>query len=110
VDNVHYRHNATNVYNAKKERKESMSLTKVASTDFHQRTGEFVDKAMVSPIAITKRGRPSLVLMSFDEYQRLTGLSRRALKVTELNEEQLKALSEAEVPKEFDHLNRELDE
>ena len=87
-----------------------MSITTVPSTDFHQRTGEFVDRAMVSPIAITKRGRPHLVLMSFDEYQRLTGSNRRSLHITQLSDAQLESLSQARVPARFEDLNEELED
>jgi prevent-host-death family protein len=86
-----------------------MPMTKVASTDFHQRTGEFVDRALMAPIAITKRGRPSLVLMSFEEYKRLTGRTQRAMHVSQMSDEDIAILEDTRMDPKYDYLNEELD-
>ncbi len=48
-------------------------------------------------------------MLSIEEYRRLKQLDRKALFVEELSDAELEAISRAEVPAEYDHLNREYD-
>lgn len=50
-----------------------MSVTTMSSRDFNQDTGRAKAAARSGPVFITDRGRPAHVLMTFEEYQRLTG-------------------------------------
>ncbi|HSH84895.1 MAG TPA: type II toxin-antitoxin system Phd/YefM family antitoxin [Guyparkeria sp.] len=49
-----------------------MTITTISSREFNQGTSEAKRAANDGPVFITDRGRPAHVLMSFDEYQRLT--------------------------------------
>ena len=55
-----------------------MGITTVTSREFNQYAGEAKKAANSGPVFITDRGRPSHVLISFEEYQRLTR-SRRSI-------------------------------
>lgn len=55
-----------------------MSITTVTSREFNQYAGVAKKAANSGPVFITDRGRPSHVLLSFEEYQRLTR-SRRSI-------------------------------
>ncbi len=46
---------------------------KLSSREFNQAVSEAKRAAESGPVFITHRGRPSHVLMSIEEYQRLTG-------------------------------------
>lgn len=48
-------------------------MTRVSATDFKNNIGTFSDTAMNEPVIITSHQRDRLVLMSADEYRRLTG-------------------------------------
>ncbi len=48
-----------------------MSLTTFSSRQFNQDTSRAKQAAASGPVIITDRGRPSHVLLSIDEYQRL---------------------------------------
>ncbi len=50
-----------------------MAFTTLSSRQFNQDTSVAKKAARQGPVVITDRGRPSHVLLSFDEYQRLTG-------------------------------------
>ena len=50
-----------------------MSITKMSSREFNQDTGRAKNAAHDGPVFITDRGRPAHVLLTFDDYQRLTG-------------------------------------
>jgi antitoxin Phd len=42
------------------------------SAEFHRRIGHFQDLALVEPIMVTRNGRARVVLISAQEYERLT--------------------------------------
>lgn len=48
-------------------------MTRVTATEFKNNIGAFSDAAMNEPVIITSHQRDRLVLMSADEYRRLTG-------------------------------------
>lgn len=50
-----------------------MAVTTLSSREFNQDTGRAKNAARSGPVFITDRGRPAHVLLTFDDYQRLTG-------------------------------------
>jgi len=50
-----------------------MSITTMTSREFNQHAGDAKKAALKGPVFITDRGRPAHVLLSIDEYRRLTG-------------------------------------
>jgi prevent-host-death family protein len=51
----------------------AMSITKLSSRDFNQNTSGAKRAAKRGPVFITDRGRPSHVLLTVEEYERITG-------------------------------------
>ncbi len=49
-----------------------MTITTLSSREFNQGTSEAKRAANNGPVFITDRGRPAHVLMTFEDYQRLT--------------------------------------
>lgn len=49
-----------------------MTITTISSREFNQGTSEAKRATSNGPVFITDRGRPAHVLMSFEDYQRLT--------------------------------------
>jgi prevent-host-death family protein len=83
-----------------------MSETSVSSTEFQKAFGRIRETALRTPVTITHHGRDSLVLVAADEYRRLKARDRRAVFVSELTDEEMRAIAEAEIPAEaaaFDH-------
>ncbi len=50
-----------------------MSVTTMSSREFNQHASDAKKAAKKGPVFITDRGRPAHVLLSIEEYQRLTG-------------------------------------
>ena len=50
-----------------------MSITTLSSREFNQDTSRAKKAAQDGPVFITDRGRPAHVLLSIEQYQRLTG-------------------------------------
>jgi prevent-host-death family protein len=48
-------------------------VTRLSSREFNQDTGKAKRAAKKGPVFITDRGRPSHVLLTAEEYQRITG-------------------------------------
>lgn len=50
-----------------------MTITTLSSRQFNQDAGKAKKAAQAGPVIITDRGRPAHVLLTFDEYKKLTG-------------------------------------
>ena len=50
-----------------------MTIKKISSRDFNQDVGKAKRAAAKGPVVITDRGEPAHVLLTIEEYQRLTG-------------------------------------
>lgn len=50
-----------------------MTITTISSRQFNQDTSQAKKAAKVGPVFITDRGRPAHVLLTFDEYKKITG-------------------------------------
>ena len=51
----------------------TVSITTISSREFNQDAGGAKRAAEKGPVIITDRGRPSHVLLSFEEYRKLAG-------------------------------------
>lgn len=80
---------------------------KVTSTEFKNAIGRFQDAAMSQPVEITKNGRTHTVLISADYFELLTH-GRIVRRIEDIDPETLRAISAAEVPAEYAHLDAEL--
>jgi prevent-host-death family protein len=50
-----------------------MAITTISSREFNQDTSAAKKATHLGPVIITDRGKPAHVLLSIEEYQRLTG-------------------------------------
>lgn len=78
---------------------------RVSTADFIKNYGTLADKALAEPVTITKNGRDRLVLLSFDEFQRLMRRDRRVVRPEDLTEQEIAAIEKAEVPAEYAYLD-----
>ena len=49
-----------------------VDMISVNATDFKNNLGQFLQKIYAEPVVINKMGRPTAVLLSYEEYERLT--------------------------------------
>jgi prevent-host-death family protein len=54
-----------------------MTITTLSSREFNQDTGRAKKAASKGPVFITDRGKPAHVLLSIDDYRRITGGPRK---------------------------------
>lgn len=60
----------------------------------------YQDRALHVPVTVTNHGRPSVVIIAADEYERLRSLDRQALSIAELGEADIAAIADARVPED----------
>ena len=78
----------------------------VASTEFQNRAGHYMEASARRPVFITKHKRPARVLIDIEEYERLKARdTRQAYLVEDLPEEWIDALRNADLS----HLDPALD-
>ncbi len=85
-----------------------MNITRVTASEFQKSFGALSDKALREPVAITKQGRYHLVVLSAEEYARLTRRDRKVYAAGDLPDEWLEAVKAAKPPAGLEHLDEEL--
>jgi len=86
----------------------------VASHDVAKAFGRYQDEALSAhPVTVTRYGRPSVVILSFAEYERLRsgGPSRprrEVMRAAEIPDDLLHAIETAEAPEEAGAFNHEV--
>jgi PHD/YefM family antitoxin component YafN of YafNO toxin-antitoxin module len=88
-------------------------MLEVPATEVAKRFSQYRLAAQREPVAVTHHSRVTEVLISkadYDEYMRLKGLATRALRLADLSDESVAALSEARMDSRHDHLNSLMDD
>ncbi len=87
-----------------------MKSERVTATEFLNATGKFFDAAKKAPVVITKHGRNALVVMDYDEYERLKSYDTREwLRPSELDDDLAAELRTAEMDPRHAHLDKLVD-
>lgn len=83
-----------------------MTVITVASTEFQNRAGLYIEQSGKAPVFITKHRRPVRVLLDIDEYERLKACdTRRAFFADELPKDIIEAIGKAD----YSHIDPALD-
>lgn len=83
-----------------------MPITKLSSREFNQDTSRAKRAAKKGPVFITDRGRPSHVLLTAEEYERITGRQKSIAELLAMPEA---ADIEFEPPRLAEDIHEELD-
>lgn len=88
-------------------------MKEITEKDFQSNFEEYRNTALIEPVRITSEDESQLVLISnqfYDQLLRLYRKEQRAFDVSELSEEDVKAITEAKMPAELDYLNEEMED
>lgn len=85
-----------------------MDTLKVSAAEFQRNIGRYQDLALSRPVAVTRNGRESTVLISSEEYERLKRRDRQVLGLDDFTEADIAALEEARPPAEARAFDPEL--
>ncbi len=72
----------------------------INASQFQKRVGEFSDIARRVPVTVTRHGRPSVVLLSAEDYERLKRIEEwatKAVKVANLPRATIRAMKTAKL-------------
>jgi prevent-host-death family protein len=83
---------------------------RVTSAELVRNFGELSDVALREAVHITKNGRERLVLISEEEYQRLTHGERVVRRTEDMPEELIAMLEKVRMDPKYDYLNEELED
>ena len=79
------------------------------ASEFQQAFGAYSAQALREPVTITKHGRPQLVVLAAEEYQRLKRRDRKVGLTVDLSDEWIEAIRQAKVPDEYAFLDELLE-
>lgn len=80
----------------------------VTSAELVRNFGELSDVALAEPVHITKNGRERLVLISEEEFQRLTHGERIVRRTEDTPDELIALLEQTRMDPKYDYLNEDL--
>lgn len=83
-------------------------MLKVSAAEFQRNIGRYQDLALRQPIAVTRNGRESCVLLSTEEYRRLKRRDREVLSIDEFSDADIETVRRAEAPAESAAYDNEL--
>ena len=70
----------------------------ITSAEAQKNFGRYREQALEEPVVVTQYGKPSVVILSAMEYQRLKELDRRVMLLDEMSDAEIEEMAEAEVP------------
>ncbi|MBB6250398.1 type II toxin-antitoxin system Phd/YefM family antitoxin [Nitrospirillum iridis] len=73
-----------------------MDMLKVSAADFQRNIGRYQDIALREPVAVTRNGRESTVLISTEEYARLKRRDRQVLGLVDFTDADIAALEQSQ--------------
>jgi prevent-host-death family protein len=74
---------------------------------FEAQVGDALDRALSQPVIVTKHGKPKNVVLSYDEYERLTARDRRIIRLDDWSEAEIRALDSMAMEPGHEALNAE---
>jgi len=83
-------------------------MARVPASEFQREFGRLRGVAHREAVIVTSHGRDDVVLVSAEEYQRLRGLDRRAMHVSQLSNEEVAALDAADISAVTARYNHEM--
>ncbi len=73
-------------------------MLKIATTEFHRNIGRYQELALAGPVAVTRDGMDSVVLISPEEYRRLKRGDRQVMRLEDFSENDVAALNTSRAP------------
>ncbi len=75
-------------------------MTIVTAAEAEKNFGHYRDQALAEPVVVRQKGKPSVVMLSEAEYQRLKKLDRRVRLLDEMSDAELDEMANSEIPEE----------
>jgi prevent-host-death family protein len=76
-------------------------MTIVTSAEAQKNFGRYREKALAEPVIITQYGKPSVVIISAAEYERLKELDRRVMRLDDMSDAEIEEMLNSSIPPEY---------
>ena len=75
-------------------------MTIVTSAEAQKNFGRYREQALAEPVVVTQYGKPSVVMISAAEYERLKELDRRVMRLEEMSDAEIEEMLRSSIPPE----------
>lgn len=82
-----------------------MDMLKVSAAEFQRNLGRYQDLALRQPVAVSRNGRESCVLLSTEEYRRLLRRDRQVFSTADAPQDVIDAVGNAQMDPRHNHLD-----
>ena len=72
----------------------------VTSAEAQKNFGRYREQALAEPVVVTQYGKPSVVIISAAEYERLSELDRRVMRLDDMSDAEIEEMLHAKIPAE----------
>jgi prevent-host-death family protein len=73
-------------------------MAMVTSAEAQKNFGRSRERALEEPVVVTQYGKPSVVIISAAEYERLKELDRRVMLLDEMSDAEIEEMAASEIP------------
>jgi prevent-host-death family protein len=73
-------------------------MTVVTSAEAQKNFGRYREQALDEPVVVTQYGKPSVVIISAKEYERLKELDRRVMRLDDMSDAEIEEMLSASIP------------
>lgn len=73
-------------------------MTTITSAEAQKNFGRYREQALEQPVVVTQYGKPSVVIISAAEYERLRELDRRVMRLDEMSDAEIEEMAASEIP------------
>ncbi len=70
----------------------------VTSAEAQKNFGRYRERALGEPVVVTQYGKPSVVIISAAEYERLKELDRRVMRLDAMLDDEIAEMAASEIP------------
>ena len=85
-------------------------MTIVTSAEAQKNFGRYRERALAEPVVVTQYGKPSVVIISAAEYERLKELDRRVMRLDNMSDAEIEEMLDSTVPPEQRYSISEIEE
>jgi prevent-host-death family protein len=82
----------------------------VSSADAQKNFGRYREQALEEPVVVTQYGKPSVVIISAAEYERLKELDRRVMRLDDMSDDEIEEMAAATIPPAYRYSISEIPE
>ena len=85
-------------------------MTIVTSAEAQKNFGRYREQALAEPVVVTHYGKPSVVIISAAEYERLKELDRRVMRLDDMSYAEIEEMLNSSIPAEHRYSISEIED